>query len=227
MRRKVSSVKIDVVMKVGGSLGRFRGLGKLLDVIASCRGNTRVLLIPGGGAFADLVRAQYRRLRLTESTAHRMAILAMDQYGLLLSDLASQVHPISRLNEAGTVLRSGGLPILLPSRCLSRRDPFDHSWSVTSDSIAAFVAGLVRADALLLLKDVDGVYARDPKIDAAAPLLTRVARSRLTRYACVDREFARWVKGIGSCWIINGARPARVREWLECGKTMGTYVVTR
>ena len=220
-------MKIDVVIKIGGSLGRWRGLGKLLDVIASCRGNTRALLIPGGGAFADLVRAQYRRLRLTESVAHRMAILAMDQYGLLLGDLASHALPVSSLDEVGPTLGSGRLPILLPSRYLSRHDPFDHSWGVTSDSIAAFVAGLVRADALLLLKDVDGVYARDPKIDPTAPLLTRVARSRLARYACVDREFARWVKGIGSCWIINGARPARVREWLERGKTLGTCVVTQ
>ncbi|MBI3780119.1 MAG: hypothetical protein HY278_03545 [candidate division NC10 bacterium] len=220
-------MKIDVVIKVGGSLGRFRGLGKLLDVIVSCRGSTRLLLIPGGGAFADLVRAQYRRLQLTESTAHRMAILAMDQYGLLLCGLASQALPASTLDEIAAALRSNRLPILLPSRLLSRHDPFDHSWGVTSDSIAAFVAGLVRADALLLLKDVDGVFARDPKIDPTAPLLTRVARSRLPRYACVDREFARWVKGIGSCWIINGAQPARVREWLACGKTLGTCVVSR
>ena len=236
LRWKDVPVKINVVMKVGGSLGRsegvrspadWRGLGTLIDSVACWRGGDRVLVVPGGGAFADLVRAEHRRLRLTESAAHRMAILAMDQYGLLLADLGSHALPVSSLQEVGAVARSGRLPILLPSRFLSRHDPFDHSWGVTSDSIAAYIAGLVSADALLLLKDVDGVYARDPKIDPTAPLLTRVARSRLSRYACVDREFARWVKGIGSCWIINGARPARVREWLECGKTLGTCVVSR
>ena len=144
--------------------------------------------------FADLVRAEDHRLRLTESTAHRMAILAMDQYGLLLCDLASEALPVTSLEGIGTVFRSGRLPIFLPSRYLSHHDPFDHSWGVTSDSVAAYVAGLVRADALLLLKSVDGIFARDPRLDPAARLLTRVARSQLPRYPCVDREFAKWVK---------------------------------
>ncbi len=220
-------MKIDVVIKVGGSLGRWRGLGRLLDSIGRWRGKTRVLVVPGGGPFADLVREEDRRVGLRESTAHRMAILAMDQFGLLLCDLASLAFPVSRLDEAGRVLRSGGLPIFLPTRYLSEHDPFDPSWGVTSDSIAAYLAGLVRADALLLLKSVDGIFARDPKIDPAAPLLPRVERSRLPRYGCVDREFARWVEGIRSCWIVNGARPARVRKWLECRKTLGTCVVTQ
>jgi aspartokinase-like uncharacterized kinase len=220
-------MKFDVVIKIGGSLGRSRSVGRLLDLIARSRGESRVLVIPGGGAFADLVRAEDRRLRLSGSAAHRMAILGMDQYGLQLCDLASEALPVTSLRGAETVLGSGRLPVFLPSRHLSRHDPFHHSWRVTSDSIAAHIARLVRADALLLLKRVDGVFARDPEIDPAAPLLARVARSRLARYRVVDREFARWVEGIGSCWIINGARPARVKEWLERRRTLGTCVVAR
>jgi len=220
-------VKIDVVIKVGGSLGRWGGLGKLLDSIERWKGSTNVLVIPGGGVFADLVRAEYRRLRLTEHAAHRMAILAMDQYGLQLCDLASKAAPASSLNQALEVIRSGRLPVYLPSRSLARRDPFTPSWGVTSDSIAAYLAGLMKADALLLLKSVDGVFARDPRVDPSAPLLPRVARSHLSRYSGVDREFARWLKGIDCCWIINGTRPARVKEWLERRTTVGTRVVTR
>ncbi len=77
-------MKIDVVIKVGGSLGRWKGA-------------TNVLVIPGGGVFADLVRAEYRRARLTDHAAHRMAILAMDQYGLERCDLASLAAPASSL----------------------------------------------------------------------------------------------------------------------------------
>src|SRR5574337_507338 len=220
-------MKIDVVIKVGGSLGRWKGLGKLLDSIARWKGATNVLVIPGGGVFADLVRAEYRRVRLTERATHRMAVLAMDQYGLELCDLASRVAPASSLNQAMEVIRCGRLPVYLPSRSLVRHDPFTHSWGVTSDSIAAYIAGLVQARALLLLKSVDGIFARDPKVDPSAPLLTHVARSRLSRYGCVDREFARWLNGIDCCWIINGTRPARVKEWLESGRTVGTCVVTR
>ncbi|MBI2884494.1 MAG: hypothetical protein HYY11_11415 [Candidatus Methylomirabilis oxyfera] len=220
-------MKIDVVIKVGGSLGRWGGLGKLLDSIARWKGASKVLVIPGGGVFADLVRAEDRRVRLTAHAAHRMAILAMDQYGLELCDLASRAAPASSLNQVMEVIRSGRMPIYLPSRSLARRDPFTPSWRVTSDSIAAYIAGRVGADALLLLKHVDGIFARDPKIEPSAPLLPRITRSRLPRDGCVDREFARWLNGIDCCWIINGTRPARVKEWLECRKTVGTCVVTR
>src|SRR5574337_780724 len=220
-------MKIDVVIKVGGSLGRWNGLGKLLDSIVRWKGASKVLVIPGGGVFADLVRAEYRRVRLTDHAAHRMAIVAMDQYGLQLCDLASRAAPASSLNQIREVLRSGRLPVYLPSRSLARRDPFRPSWGVTSDSIAAYIARLVKADALLLLKNVDGIFAQDPKVDPSAPLLPRVARSHLSRYGCVDREFARWLNGIDCCWIINGTRPARVKGWLECRRTIGTCVITR
>jgi aspartokinase-like uncharacterized kinase len=156
-----------------------------------------------------------------------MAVLAMDQYGLQLCDLASRAAPASSLNQVMEVIRCGRLPVYLPSRSLVRRDPFTPSWGVTSDSIAAYIAGLVKADALLLLKSVDGIFARNPEVDPSAPLLSHITRSRLSRYSGVDREFAKWLDGIDCCWIINGARPARVKEWLECRRTVGTCVITR
>jgi len=217
----------SVVIKVGGSLARTRGLGALLDSIARWRGRRRILVVPGGGPFADLVRLEYRRRKLSESAAHRMAILAMDQYGLYLCDVASRALSVTTLSGARTALRSARLPVLLPSGLLAEHDPFDHSWDVTSDSIAAYIARLVRADALLLLKDVDGVFAADPKLDPSAPLLSQVARSRIGRFRCIDRQFGRWVRGIASCWIVNGARPERVSEWLERGETVGTRVSAR
>jgi aspartokinase-like uncharacterized kinase len=220
-------MKIDVVIKVGGSLGQWGGLGKLLDSIEQWKGSTNVLVIPGGGVFADLVRAEYRRSRLTERAAHRMAVLAMDQYGLQLCDLASRAAPASSLHQVIEVIRCGRLPVYLPSRSFARRDPFTPSWGVTSDSIAAYIAGLVKADALLLLKHVDGIFERDPEVDPSAPLLPRITRSHLSRYSGVDREFAKWLNGIDCCWIVNGARPARVKEWLQHRKTVGTCVVTR
>jgi aspartokinase-like uncharacterized kinase len=44
------------------------------------------------------------------------------------------------------------LPILAPSTWLRRSDPLPHSWDVTSDSIAAWVAGEVGAERLVLAK---------------------------------------------------------------------------
>ncbi|MCZ7626605.1 MAG: hypothetical protein M5R38_13215 [Candidatus Methylomirabilis sp.] len=125
------------------------------------------------------------------------------------------------------VVRDGRLPVYLPSRSLLRWDPFTPSWGVTSDSIAAYIAGLVKADTLLLLKSVDGLFAQDPKANLSAPLLPSITRVQLQRYGGVDREFGGWLNGIACCWIINGTHPARVKEWLECRRTVGTCVVMR
>jgi aspartokinase-like uncharacterized kinase len=69
------------------------------------------------------------------------------------------------------------VPVLAPSRWLREADPLPHSWDVTSDSIAAWVAGAVGARRLVLIKPpnaaggdlVDGYFSR-----ALPPQLTTV-----------------------------------------------------
>jgi aspartokinase-like uncharacterized kinase len=59
------------------------------------------------------------------------------------------------------------VPVLAPSRWLRAADPLPHSWDVTSDSLAAWIAGAVGARRLLLIKPagasgdmVDAYFAR-------------------------------------------------------------------
>ena len=52
----------------------------------------------------------------------------------------------------GMVLKAGHIPVLAPSRWMRKDDPLPHSWDVTSDSIAAWVAGEVAAPGLILIK---------------------------------------------------------------------------
>ena len=46
----------------------------------------------------------------------------------------------------------GRVPVLAPSRWLRDADPLPHSWDVTSDSLAAWIAGVVGARRLVLIK---------------------------------------------------------------------------
>ena len=52
------------------------------------------------------------------------------------------------------------MPVLAPSRWLRQADPLPHSWDVTSDSIAAWVAGQTRARRLIVIKP-PGAEGRD------------------------------------------------------------------
>jgi 5-(aminomethyl)-3-furanmethanol phosphate kinase len=124
---------ISAVVKLGGAV---LTEGSVMALARIAR-DGRTLVVPGGGPFADKVRAADARFGLSDDDAHWAAILAMDQYANALAALAP------------------GLPILAPYHWLRAVDPLPHSWDVTSDSIAAWIAHAVGAKRLLLVKPVD------------------------------------------------------------------------
>lgn len=210
----------EAVIKVGGNLSRRPAtLGRLMPALASLARARTLVVVPGGGRFADEVRRADRRFALGNSPSHWMAILAMDQYAYLLAHLAGGAVLVRGPGEIG----GGRLNVLAPSSWLGRADPLPHSWQVTSDSIAAWVACRLRAKMLVLAKDVDGLFDRDPKGGGPAHLQPRVARDRLR--GVVDGHFARALGRRMPCWIVNGARPERLVALIKTGKTHGTEVV--
>jgi len=213
-----------VVIKVGGSLGRGDRLPELCRRLSHLGGKNKILIVPGGGAYADLVREDYQKYRMGEKIAHYMAILAMDQYGLLLHHL-SEGSAVIRDPRLFLKEKDAGIFIWTPSCYLADNDIFPYSWEVTSDSIAARAASLAGADLLVLLKNRDGIFSSDPLSDPGSRLIPGVARSDLGKYRAVDGFFARYLPEAVRCWIINGNRPERLEQLLLTGKTMGTAIV--
>jgi len=147
---------IETVVKLGGgALAHVGHFEAVLAAIAAAARDRRLLVVPGGGPFADAVREVDRRLRLSNDAAHWMAVLAMDQYAHLVaarlagSVLVAEPRGIAAALGAGAV---GRIPVLAPYRWLRETDPLPHEWMVTSDSIAAWVAGMVCARRLVLVK---------------------------------------------------------------------------
>jgi 5-(aminomethyl)-3-furanmethanol phosphate kinase len=218
------------VVKIGGGLAREAGddaLRGLCRTIGQAGGHHPLLVVPGGAAFADAVREHDRRLRLQPATSHRMAILAMDQFGWLLSDLIPGAVPCTVLAAARAAAARGATPILLPAALLAG-DPLPASWAVTSDSIAAWVAGAAHAARLVLVKPVNGLY-RDWPADGEP--LTRLSVGELAelraagRAAGVDPHLPEALDAAGlEAWVIDGRDPARLVTLLEYGSTEGTLV---
>jgi len=231
------SAKLDAVLKVGGSLGRSgletrpygQGLAVLCQEIGRLGTRHRLLVVAGGGEFADLVRNHYRRYHLGEMTAHRMALLAMDQYGCLLGDLVPGSRLVMDLLSARQVAEGGHVPILLPASLVIQADPLPHSWQVTSDAIAAWVAGLAHAPRLILLKDVDGLFSADPAQGGPVTLLPELSVEDLaSRQGGVDEYLSVVLASVAlETWVINGQRPERLAELLHTGRTLGTRVQRR
>jgi 5-(aminomethyl)-3-furanmethanol phosphate kinase len=187
----------ETVIKVGGSLGRNAALPPFLRRLGELARGRRVLIVPGGGRFADLVRQEMTRLRLAEEAAHRMALRAMDQYGLLLAALTPGARAVSGLREAARMARAGRIPVLLGSSLIDRARGLQRSFDLTSDSIAAYVARRLGARSLVLVKSVERPDGR---------LRGRAALLRLARRGVVDPLFPRLVPRGCVLWIINGRR---------------------
>jgi aspartokinase-like uncharacterized kinase len=146
-----------------------------------------------------------------------MAVLGMEQFAWLLSELIPGAERRGDLARAGagrtTVLLPGALPLDLPA-----------SWQVTSDSIAAWVADRVGAGRLVLVKEVDGLFAEWPP---AGEPLTRLSVAELAalRPGGVDAYLPTALAGASfETWVIGGRDPQRLVELLERGKTVGTRI---
>ena len=215
------------VVKVGGGLAREAGdaaLRTLCRVIGDAGDRHPLLVVPGGAAFADAVREHDRRFDLHAATSHRMAILAMDQFGWLLSDLIPGGVPCTEV-AAGA---RGRTPVLLPAALLAS-DPLPASWEVTSDSIAAWVAGAANAGRLVLVKPVEGLYRNWPTKERPIARLSvdELAELRAPGQAAgVDRHLPEALRAAGvEAWVIDGRDPARLLTLLERGDTEGTLVM--
>ena len=218
-------MNFEAVLKIGGSLSRGDSLAALCQAIGRLGARHRLLVVPGGGDFADIVRDYDRRFRLNETTAHAMALLAMDQYGWLLGDLIPDGDVVRDILSARKTTANGGVPILLPATLLIQADPLPHSWQVTSDSIAAWIAGLACASRLVLLKDVDGLLSDLSRRDTAEVLPAMSVKQLVNQRGGVDEYLAVLLASLElETWVINGQRTERLVELLDTGHALGTRI---
>ena len=153
---------------MGGGLLRdegLEGLGRACAEAIEIAAHRPVLVVPGGGPFADAVRAVDEQVGLDDATAHALALRAMDQLGVLLRRLL----PVELLAE---LVAPRGLALLQAAPAFAGRPDVPESWTVTSDSLAVLAAAAIGADEAVLLKSVDGVLGRWPSGEPALPALT-------------------------------------------------------
>jgi 5-(aminomethyl)-3-furanmethanol phosphate kinase len=208
------------VVKVGGGLGRGAGddaLRALCTALGELGERHPLLVVPGGAWFADAVREADRRFALPAATSHHMAVLGMEQFGWLLSEL---IPGAARSTEARQA--AGRTTVLLPARL--PLDSLPASWQVTSDSIAAWVAARAGAGRLVLVKEVDGLFAQWPAHGDPIRQMTAAELGAL-RPAGVDEHLPTVLERASfETWVISGRDPRRLTELLDRGTTVGTRI---
>jgi dihydroneopterin aldolase len=141
------------VIKIGGSAAFSSDLRRWTATVAECRG--RAVVVPGGGPFADSVRGAQPRMGFDDTAAHHMALLAMEQFGRALASFDKRLSAVDSMADLQRALNDGNVPIWLPARMAVQAADIPPSWDVTSDSLAAWLAGKLSAARLVLLKQVE------------------------------------------------------------------------
>ncbi|HUR93832.1 MAG TPA: hypothetical protein VMY76_04585 [Gemmatimonadales bacterium] len=144
------------VVKVGGGLTKVAGaLDAVGAALAEAGRRYRILVVPGGGPFADAVREFERRERLSADAAHWMAVLGMDQYAHVLAERIEGALLVDEPGAIASTIGATGVAVLAPYRWMYAADVLPHTWGATSDTVAAFVAGALDAERLVLIKPAD------------------------------------------------------------------------
>lgn len=199
-----------MIVKLGGSHAFSPRLRDWLTAIA--RGAGRVVLVPGGGPFADSVRTAQPIMGFDERAAHRMALLAMEQYGLALVSLDARLVPAEGAAAIRRALRESLIPVWLPGRMVVAAPDIPTSWDVTSDSLAAWLACRLGAKRLVLIKSVE--------VDGSAHA------SELCARGVIDPALGGLLRGSGLEAVILGPdEHAAAGAAFACGGTLGNRIV--
>jgi len=148
---------VHTVVKVGGGLLSKAGAFDLVtEALTAFSPRRRLVIVPGGGPFADAVRTMFRRIKIGDDAAHWMAVLGMDQYAHVLTSRLPGAVLVEQQAEVAAARQAGRLPVLAPYRWVRAADPLPHTWEITSDSIAAWIAGMLGARRIVLIKPAGG-----------------------------------------------------------------------
>lgn len=187
-----------LVVKLGGSL--FEGengcgppQGAMLLALVS-RATVPLVIVPGGGAFADTARNEQRRLGLSDPAAHRMALYAMHQMALAIVDRQPEPPRMIVADSARGIIDAlgrGRIPVWVPLPMTDSDPGIPEDWSITSDGLAAWLAARIGAREVVLVKSFAGAG--------------ETSLAELAGMGAVDPEFARRVAGGEIGWRVLGA----------------------
>lgn len=154
------------VVKLGGSTADHKEMDVWTAALAGS--SLPLVIVPGGGTFADQVRDEQNRLGFSDAAAHAMAILAMDQFGHVILDRHERFSAARSPEEIEHVLEEGKIPVWMPSAMAIPASDIPASWDITSDSLAAWLTGKLAAQTLLLVKQSRAFTEHDRVADLMA-----------------------------------------------------------
>jgi aspartokinase-like uncharacterized kinase len=139
-----------IVVKIGGSLVETGRLREILAIVA--RAQRPTVIVPGGGPFADVVRKAQAEFGFSDEAAHRMALLAMHQTALLMTEIQPKLVAAETLAAMRDTWKARRVAVWMPAKLCERDKRIPCDWSITSDGLAARLAERLGRVPVVLVK---------------------------------------------------------------------------
>ncbi len=189
-----------IIIKLGGSLSRSDALINRLNAVEKNYQGRAVVIVPGGGAFADQVRQAQQYWQFDDTTAHHMAILAMQQMALLFKGLKPDFVICHTVEALQGHITEKEIVIWSPDITELDNAGIPASWDISSDSLAAWLANTLSAAELILIKSA--------AIDASLSL------HQLAEQQIVDKAFCDFIAQVDFKTRIINAQSWD--DWEDC-----------
>jgi len=208
------------LLKLGGSLiAESPRILKYLN--KTINPDNKVIIVPGGSIFADNIREIAEEYNVNDSTAHWMAILAMEQYAYYL---AGNVENIELVHDTTQITST--ISILLPYtyiRKMGLASKLPQNWDITSDSITAMIAHELGLNKFIKVTDVDGIldYNNDNEV------IERISTAELSKMnsSCTDKHLPIFLERSSmQCIVVNGKYPNRIARIINEEVVLGTTI---
>jgi 5-(aminomethyl)-3-furanmethanol phosphate kinase len=199
---KILKGKSMWVVKIGGSLLGSPELERWLEIFVKYS-DGQIIIVPGGGIFADAVREAQVLTKISDACAHKLAVIAMDQFGLVLANMNPLLAIAKTECEIDERTWQHRAIVWLPSHMVLSDDTIPQSWDVTSDSLAAWLAKKLNAKQLILVK-------------SEKPNDSQLCLKRMTEDGVVDEAFSDFVlnTNFGS-WMLKKSDYAHFLEGFD------------
>lgn len=198
-----------MLLKVGGSVAE-----KLEAVFEPLKNLQRAYVVPGGWIFADLVRKVDLEKKLSPSTSHWMAITAMSSYGFYMAETAGKFG--FDVIEPENFDLPDKKAILLPYNLLRKFDELPHSWEVTSDSIAVWVAAKAGFSEVVKVTAAGGIAGGGGELE-------EVVRASELKTDVVDSYTPKLLVKYGINMFV--CSPEELKNYILRGRARGTLII--
>ena len=118
-------------------------------------GGGRVVIVCGGGTFADEVRQRQAQWRFPDLSAHNMAVLAMAQGAFMLQGMQPALRLAGSEQDIRRDIHGGHTVVWAPYELLREASDASTHWGHTSDSIALALARRLNVERLVLVKSCE------------------------------------------------------------------------